>query len=756
MSKKASSLISCSLFTAFSIITPALAENTEQGSTKKIGNTHVVVSAMKDDRVIEESATSITQISDKTIDRIGASSLQDALRYDASVNVDNTASGNLSDVRIRGIGDNRVMIMIDGSPVPSSFTFGEYLKVDRGYFDIDSMKSIDVIKGPISMLYGSSALAGGIFMRTKDPIDFIQDGNRYGGEVKLGFQSASRNRYTTLTGAVKFTDEISGMIRGTVKRHHELENYHGKSSSDRTVGEKRDTPNPNTSTVTNILTKLVYEPNNEHKFSLSYENYHNKSDTDSLSLINKSLLFGRYKQLSGSTETINRRSQLTLRHDFNTKTPLFDKGNWVFYWQNTNARQTTYEARQGVTRPLIGTTIDRNRISYYKSEQFGFNAEFYKLIALGSVTHEFTYGFNAKQNTVKTMRYGSSINIKTGKSAESEIFPNQSFPDSKVREYGLFLQDRIGFLDNTVEIIAGLRYDHYAIKPKHGGYFISSNPGTEEPENFSEGKLSKRLAVLFYPIESHTLYANYSEGFNAPSFSAVNTGFSNTAVGYMTKSNPNLKPETSKNFELGWNFNNGTHEASIAVFYSKYDNFIEELQDAGRDPLTGTMIFQAVNLDKSYIYGAEAKVSLPITQFQNGNSELRFDGSIAYAKGKVKSTKEPIDSVEPLTAIMGLSYHHNEQAYVGLMWKLVKDKPLNRISSSLQNSGVTRVPGYGTLDLVAEYKPTKDISINMGIYNILDKKYWTWGNRMTLKDRYSINRGSEPGINAALSLKINF
>lgn len=737
----------------FTMLTAALMGSSsmaEEKELKEVGTTRVVVAALKDDRVAEEAATSLVQVSSQTIERIGASDLASALKYESGIDVDMSSSGRLNDVRIRGVGGDRVMVAIDGAPLPQSYSFGSYLTVGRGYFDVDAMKSIDVIKGPVSMLYGSSALAGGIFMQTKDPADFIKAGNRYGFEAKLGYNTVDRDRLMTLTAAAHATDDLSGFVRATFRKHYETENYNGKAFKEHHLGSQRVNPDPSEANVKNILTKWVFEPNAEHKIALSYEYFYDNSWTSLLSRKTSSIM-GVTTDLGTHSGTKSTRQQVNIRHDFNVPIALFDKGHWMAYYQNTRARQLQFEERESLRKVVS----DRWRKSTFDSDQAGLTLEFNKGLSFGSVSHELTYGANYKHTKVKTMRTGDTVRRIDGISIETENFPNKSFPDSKINEYGVFAQDRIGFFDNTVEVIAGLRYDHYSLKPSGDRAYLDANTGTMAPVGMNEGKLTKRLAVLYYPTDTQTLYINYAEGFKAPGFSAVNTGFSNLAHGYVTHSNPDLKPETSRTYELGWNFNDDVNSASLAAFYTKYDNFIEEqVMQPGLQ--NGLMVFKAINLEKTHIYGLEAKTSLRMMELHNGDGELRFNGNLAYAKGKDDSTKEPIDSVEPFTAILGASYSYSDSVFVGLNWKLVAPKKEGKISQSLRDNGVTKMPGYGTLDLIAEYKPQENVRINAGIYNIFDKKHWSWGNRMTQTTPISRERGTQPGINAGIFVTINF
>jgi Outer membrane receptor proteins, mostly Fe transport len=103
-------------------------------------------------------------------------------------------------------------------------------------------------------------------------------------------------------------------------------------------------------------------------------------------------------------------------------------------------------------------------------------------------------------------------------------------------------------------------------------------------------------------------------------------------------------------------------------------------------------------------------------------------GSVAYAHGRNEDTGQPINSVNPLTAVMGLGYE--QQNYGALVsWTLVKSKDQVDDTSYFAPDGTSKQfksPGYGVVDLTGFYKVTKDVTVNAGLYNLTDKKYWNW------------------------------
>lgn len=305
----------------------------------------IISGALKEDLEIAESAATIAHFDVQNIDRLNATNLAQLLNYEPGVTVDLNKSGGISDIRIRGIGKDRVLISVDGAPIPMTYNFGSYLSTSRDYFDIDAMKSIDIIKGPMSTLYGGSALAGGIFMQTKDPSDFIRSDNNFGGEVKAGYRTATRETLLSGTVAGRFNDKLSAFARLTYTNPHEQRNHKGKASSDDTLGPSRTHPNKSEADTYNFLTKWVFEPNADHRFSLTYENFKDTLDIDPYSQINYGTGVKGTTYLDMHTKDVNRRQQVTLRHNFNQPTALFDRGFWNIYFQDSKAQQDHNEMR---------------------------------------------------------------------------------------------------------------------------------------------------------------------------------------------------------------------------------------------------------------------------------------------------------------------------------------------------------------------------------------------------------------------------
>ncbi len=85
------------------------------------------------------------------------------------------------------------------------------------------------------------------------------------------------------------------------------------------------------------------------------------------------------------------------------------------------------------------------------------------------------------------------------------------------------------------------------------------------------------------------------------------------------------------------------------------------------------------------------------------------------------------------------------------MKKADKDIDNEGVRSPLKSSG-----GYGIWDITGYYRPTKGLTARAGAFNILDKKYITWGEAKGLADDISRERYSAPGRWVGASLRYDF
>lgn len=126
----------------------------------------VVVTGQFRPQPVDKSIYKIRVIDDRQFQLKAASNVGDLMKNDLSFQY--RSEGVLGDfIRIRGLSGEYVKILIDGMPVTGRM--GD--QIDLGQLTLNNVDHIEIIEGPMSVVYGSSALAGAINIVTSDYSD---------------------------------------------------------------------------------------------------------------------------------------------------------------------------------------------------------------------------------------------------------------------------------------------------------------------------------------------------------------------------------------------------------------------------------------------------------------------------------------------------------------------------------------------------------------------------------------------------------
>ena len=124
--------------------------------------------------------------------------------------------GNVG-LNIRGLGGNRVLMLVDGIRVPRSYAF-RTTTFDREYLSMELLKRIEVVRGPASALYGSDGMAGLVNFITHEPADFLTSAKgappkQMGGRISAGWSGDDNGRALAATVAVLSADATAPCTR---------------------------------------------------------------------------------------------------------------------------------------------------------------------------------------------------------------------------------------------------------------------------------------------------------------------------------------------------------------------------------------------------------------------------------------------------------------------------------------------------------------------------------------------------------------
>ncbi len=703
----------------------ALEKRSTTGSTLALQQ--VTISATRQAQDVNSVPSTVTVHDRQELDRDNVNTIKDLVRYEPGVSVGGAGQrGGVSNYNIRGIDGDRILTQIDGVEIPNSFFNGPYAKTQRNYVDPEIIKRVEILRGPASVLYGSNAIGGAVSYFTLDPDDIIKPGKDVGARLKTGYSSADRSWLKSGTVAGR-AGEFDGLLHLSQREGHETESYgdHGGTGLSRTAA------NPQDIKTTNVLAKAGWNYNDDDRLAFTYEKYKDRVSVNEKSAVggpfNAGKPLGMYLSREGK-DTISR-ERFGLENSMVLDTAVTDHFKWSLNYQVAKTDQETLEDYFPYTRLVM-----RSRTTTYEEKMWVLDAQADKAFHLGDTDHLLTYGATVKHQKVTGSRSGSGTCLAVGRGCTAIGAPSPSdylvkssdFPDPTINTYSLFAQDQISW--NNWTFMPGVRYDYTKLTPHITQEFLNTvNPaqqGTVSDDDKVWHRLSPKFGVTYEFNDNYTWYGQYAEGFRTPTAKALYGRFENLEAGYSVEPNPNLEPEKSKSYETGLRgkFDAGTFD--LAIFYNKYRDFINE--DA-ITPGYSELAFQSNNIKHATIKGAEVKGRLNLDAF-GAPQGLYTRGSVAYAHGRNNDTGQPINSVNPLTAVMGLGYE--QQNYGALVsWTLVKRKDQVDDSTFFSPDGTSsqfKSPGYGVVDLTGFYKVTKDVTVNAGLYNLTDKKYWNW------------------------------
>jgi hemoglobin/transferrin/lactoferrin receptor protein len=703
----------------------------------------VTVTATRTPLALFEAPATVSVIDAQRIERELATDIKELVRYEPGVSVRNARGRfGLTDFNIRGIEGNRVLLEVDAVRLPESFAIGSFSNATRDGVDVDLLKRVDIVRGASSALYGSNAIGGVVAFTTKDPVDLLRDGQLLGGSLKFMYGQEDEGAAGTAAIAAR-GEQWSGLFTYTRRDSGELDNQGRRATLDAT----RTAPNPQEGYSDSFLAKALWQPNDAHTLRLTLEQLRTDVFSDVIGARTSSPAL-TVLSLLGNDE--QQRARVSLAHEFRLDWAWVDGGEWRVYRQDSETTQYTSEERRVTAGPTTTLRL-RQRVFRFAEDAAGAELTLRKSLRTGRVEHLLTSGVEFVETDIDQLRDGFELNRTTGVRSPFvgiETFPVRDTPLTRTREMGIYLQDELRL--GAWTITPSVRVDRYDLDPSVDAIFTADNPGIV-PTSLSDTTVSPRLGVVWRASDQYTAFASYSAGFRAPPFGDVNVGFTNAIARYTTLPNADLEPETSDNVEVGLRWTRGAAFASLSVYSNRFDDFIESFSFVGIQPGTGFTIFQSRNLDDVEIHGVELKGAVPLPQLLPG---LALRGAFSWGEGDERNADLPLNTVDPARAVIGLQYRADGARW-GAEFVTTAVERKRRID---QTAGpFFAPPGYITVDLLADWRISERASINAGVFNVTDRKYWEWADaRGRLANDPTLDFYTQPGRSLGAQLRLSW
>ncbi|AYO53211.1 MULTISPECIES: TonB-dependent receptor domain-containing protein [Acinetobacter] len=686
----------------------------------------IVVTASGFEQDIKNAPASISIVTKDDIEKKNATSISDLLSDIPGIDIrDGIGKTSGLNIKMRGLGNEYSLILIDGrrQTTSSDVTPNGFGESSNGFLPpLAAIERIEVIRGPMATRYGSEAMGGVINIITKKVTDTWSGNVTLSGNVMENNKEADSWKTSFVLNGPLINDVLGLQLRGSFLDRQKSERIPGTSGRD---------PRPSEADVYDIGGKVNFKLNDQNNFWVdgfqSSQTYSNAGDR------------------LGTQDTASRARGYKDELEFNREQySLGHEGNYAFGKWNSYVSQTETETK-GRTIPT--GTFAKN--AYAGADRHLKNTDLVAdtHIIAPIANHTLTVGAEYKKAEVADDLAGMGAKFDK---------------DS----YSFYAEDEWHLMDNLAFTFGG-RYED------HSGF---------------GGQFSPRGYFVWNASDEWTLKGGVSTGYKAPSPKALHDGVigvSGQGANFQIGS-PNLKPEESINYELGFNYNNGNLDLTTTAFFNKIKNLITDGPDLLNCSFTTTpnrpncvsygahitqdTFSQSINADEAETKGVELSLKYSIIP------EWDVKAAYTYMESEITKgeNKGSYLSNVPKNAFNMTSTWHINNAFD--LWLQHEYKSERKRYNTEQTSGDAaiiyqatgnKLKGYNLFNLGANYSISDNIRVTGAINNLLDKDFTKNGSYIDANgdpasyyDYMVIGSGMSgtylPGRNYWLSLSYDF
>jgi vitamin B12 transporter len=611
----------------------------------------IVVSATTVPTPSHQIGSSVSVITEQDIERQQLRTVSDALKTVPGVEVVQTGGpGGQTSVFIRGTNANHVKLLIDGIDVSNpSITNGAF---DFGHLLTGDIEKIEVLRGPQSGLYGSDAIGGVIAIATKR------------GE-----------------GPPKVTASAEGGSFGTFNQSAGLSGSQACFNYAFNVVHFRSTSVP--------VTPLHLLAPGERRNNDSYDNW-------------------TYSTKLGAQLSDNATANVTARY---TDAKLGFTGEDFSLYPNDfpEGLQSTQRNHNLYTRGEIVWSLFDDRFKNY----FGVN-----------YTNQWDFTVNPNADFAANNGFTSPLvgppvtnlgeRTKVDWRGEIKAAPGQTVVLGLEQQHDSLRTDSTGAVDpafnytqTTTTVATGNKAAYAELQSQFAKrIFLAANIRDDDNESFGPHVTWRVAPAVVVPVTGTKFKGSYGTGFKAPSLTQLyvnNPSFTSVA-------NPNLQPETSQGYDVGFEqpLFAGRVNVGVTYFHNDVKNLINNVFDAT------TFKFSNVNVGEARMYGTESFVSYAV------NDQLKLRGDYTTLVTRDESTglglRNRPGNKESLTAIWTPNDKFTLSTtllYVGRAVEFNRDGTVPRVDSDV----------YALVNLAAEYKLDQRVTVFGRVDNLLNRHY---------------------------------
>ncbi len=497
----------------------------------------ITVTPTRTEQSVVDAMAGASVITSSQIQQQQPGSIADMLQNVPGVASEVTPNDPGQSINIRGMQDfGRVNVLIDGAR--QDYQISGHNANGTFYLDPQFVGQADIVRGPVSNIYGSGGIGGVVSFSTMGVDSVLNADEKYGALQRFIVGTNGSGVVTSTSGAARVGPNVD--IYGQ---------FLYRNSSSYLDGQGNVIPDSGSSVVGGLF-KLNVRPSEGQQISLSA-----LTQNDQFANNGTSTQGARFKDnVTAGTYTLGYTYKAP-------STPLIDLSSHIYYTTTQNRQTFLASDADGVYSALgvlPGDPLED------KINSYGFDLHNTARFATGAFNHALTLGGDGTLDRVTT-------------SDDAGGFVSALTPSGNRSLWGAYVQDEISY-GSWLRILGALREDGYNLS----GGGVSSG-GTH---------LSPKLTIGITPIRGIEFYGTYAEGYRAPSVTETLIQGVHPFPSFTFLPNPDLVAETAHNWEAGVNlkydnvFRAGDSvRGKGTVFTNLVDNFID-LEQVGEPILT--------------------------------------------------------------------------------------------------------------------------------------------------------------------------
>lgn len=493
-----------------------------------------------------------------------------------------------SEVNIRGMSRESIVFLIDGIRVNTATD----LNGRFGMIDPQDIERIEVLKGPVSSLYGSGSFGGVVNVITRD--------SSYSEKlrVKTGLSAAVESNpagYDARARAEFSSPNVKVYVFQSYRDHDSYKDGDGDTVRN---SQFRD----NYSKL-----RLGYRVTETYELNMNLQYY----EGHEIGIPGTGV--APLPEAADVTYPETRRGLFSIGNNFIHDLKFIDSSTFVLFYQFIDRRVRIDNFPAASPLEKIMPRADHNTFGSY---WMGF---------LRTDSHILTAGADLWQRKLENSHRRKYM--KTG-----AYIDDHPLPEARFTSAGVFVEED-WLLNDSVTVSAGARFDLINLK----------NDSTENYEEDDNTDTSWNMHIGTTLKLSDSLDASLlaARGYRAPSleerFKYIQLG-----GGVANWGNPDLDPEESLFFESGLTWRSDRAFAGISAFANLLDNMI------GEERVSESLIVNA-NINKAEIYGLEAQGGVDLLQ------GLSAYGNIACASGRNTTESDYLPYIPPVSGLIGIA-----------------------------------------------------------------------------------------------------